>query len=436
MEDTPQPEPQQSPQSPTQEKAHTGKKGSLRERIDQDRAARRQRRLEALRGPLPKILAAIVVALALLYVVRAPILRAVAVQGGDVGAWAVDRLAAMKDPGSFALFVAQLGKGQDSARFHHLVFLLGGRAQAPRKNAPVPPDDPDAIAWHTKVLTEALGSDDPATRRGGLRALLALRKRTWTRTEPTLAAAARLLDRTQDLRTRCHAALLFTYSPAPASLHPPLLAAALEDPSREVRRFAVEALGRTGAKTLARPLATALSDAAPEVRREAQLALVRLGAAVSFETLEGIYRSDRPAHRPAVVEAIAGLSDPRALRLLLEATREKHPGTRLAATKGLATRGGTQALAALQRALRDANSSVRLAAIDALAERKDGAAAVAAMIDALARHEGWEELRRLHQALIRHTGADVPAPVQSQERTWLQTIDAWERYRDSGGSGE
>ncbi len=376
--------------------------------------------------------AALAVLAGVLWLARAPILRELAERPGVVGAWALDELVELRDPASFPLFVRHFL--EDTETYHLVVFEVGGRARAPSEDE-VPPDDPEAVAAHQRALLAALADPERDVRGGALRALYALKERAWAREPALLAAAAHFLALSEEptpspreeARERRFAALVLREAnPVP----PVLRDAALRDPDRLVRRFAVEAFGRgegASVEVAREVLETALRDPAPEVVRAAHLGLVRIGAEVSFELLAELLEDEPGAMRPEVLRALRGRPEPEATRLLVRGLEDAAPGARLAAVEGLADREGEAARLALERALRDPEPSVRLKAAEALGARADGAAAEAALTAALERHEGWHELRGLHHALERVTGVDLPDPTQGEPASWERAIEGWRR---------
>ena len=198
------------------------------------------------------------------------------------------------------------------------------------------------------------------------------------------------------------------------------------DLDRIARRFATDALARSGDEAIGAELA-ALEDEAPEVQRALFLALARLGVPVAMGRIREIYR-EFPPLRQAVVESLGTRREPGVDELLESAISDPSPGTRMAAAEALGGRDTPGGLQALRAALGDADPAVRLQVVDALLARPDGAQAVPALIGALIDQQGWEEVRRIHAALRRLTGAEVPDPIQSEESTWGRATAGWRAY--------
>ncbi len=417
-----------------------GRGGSaLRARLAQDRATQGRRRSSFLRRRLPALVGAVVLLVAGLWAAQAPILRSLAQQPGALGSWALGRLVALRDPGSFGLYVERFLS--DSETYHLVVFEVGGRSEAPERGASPPPEDPAGVLEHRRVLVEALASPRRQVRAGALRAVFALKDRPWIADPELLARVTTFLDLGdgpaltpgEAPRERRFAALILREVGAQAAApRAALRAAALRDPDRQVRRFAVEALGRSADRGEQETLQEALRDEAPEVVRAAHLALVQVGAEVSFEVLADLLQEDASVLRPEVLRVLAGRQEPEAARLLLRGRKDPVASSRLAAVEGLASRDGGAAREGLERALAARDAAVRLAAAEALGARGDGGRAVPALIEALGRHQGWHELRALHHALRRLTGVDVNDPVQGEPASWSRAVEAWRRHLGQG----
>lgn len=408
--------------APSESKRLPGK--GARERIAQDRALQAARRRELLTGRLATALLVLLVLAGIAFLARRPLLRTLARSGeGELNRWALNYLSGLEDPEAFDLYVAKMGVESD--QFTPLVYRLAGRDRAPDE-AGVPPDDSAQIEEHRQVLIEAIRNEEPELQRGGLRAFACLRKREWIRHPELLQSVADALS-SQDTISRRFAAIgLRNVAPTPTH-QARLLNTVRSDTDRLVRRFAVQALARSGDPSLGAELA-ALEDEAPEVQRELFLALARLGVPVPLERLRALY-SEFPTLRQTVVESLAKRSEAGVDELIEAAIRDPSPGTRLAAAKALRERTRPEGLDALSYALGDADPAVRLESIDSIVARPDGKRALPSLVSALEDHQGWEELRRLHMTLETLTGHQgVPDPVQSQELTWTRTQGAWRSY--------
>jgi HEAT repeat protein len=397
-------------------------------RVDAE-AARDRRRAVWLRRARTLLLALAAGALAV-WLVRAPLLRAVArrAPGSDLGAWAVERLASGPDAQSFDVYVRELGRpGANHPLFQSLVYQLGGRAGFPaREGDDLLPEEASAVAEHTRTLHAGLTSDDPDLRRGALRALWALEAQPWAHTDDLLVAATQALA-SDDPVTRRYAALVLKANRGPALVNDALTRALATDPDGIVRKNAAQGLGRSGDAARSPALLAALDDQDPEVRREAALGLAQLGSAPPLDRLEDLLRSEEPPRRAEVLDAIARYETPRATALLLESLRDRAPVTRRAAVRGLSRREVDGAREGIERALQDADPEVRVEAAMALSTRADGRAAVPAIVAALPRHESWRELSELHEALRTLTGAEVEGPGPDSS-TWPGVVSAWQRY--------
>lgn len=410
------------------------RRGGLRARVEADRAAAGAQRRQMLVRRLPTLLT-VVAALALIgWAARPLALRAIGRRdpGGDWGTWAVERLAELRDAGSFDLYVRELGRPEaDHALYHRLVFMLGGRSALPEhEDGELLPEDPEAAAAHAVVLSEGLEGDDAVMRRGSLRAMWALKERPWARSDALLVAATDGLT-SDDVVTRRYAAMVLKATPSHPAVQDALLRALASDPDAVVRKNAVQALGHAGDPARAPAVLAAVEDIDPEVRREAVLALARLGTPPPLERLEELLRGD-DARRAEVLEAVARHDGARATRLLLEGLRDPAVATRSAAVAALSTRPEDEAREGLVGALRDTAAEVRAAAAAALARRGDGRSAVPAIVAALPRHESWGELDQLHQALRALTGAEIAGPGPDRE-SWARVVSEWEQWLERGG---
>lgn len=405
------------------------RKGNLRERVALDREQRRLRNRRWL-GLLPRVLVGLGLAAGAGYLLRAPALRLLARSSSSLAPWATERLAALRDPASFDLYLRRLGYAERRELYNEMVFFGGGRTSIPTPGSTPPPDDPTAVAAHLELIERGLEGEAADVRRGCLYALWTLQDRPWTRGADTLAKVAAVLDPPcEDVIARRFAAMVLKAHPAPAVTLPALLRAAFRDEDRDVRRIAVEALGHSETPAVASELLPLLRDHFPEVRREASLALARLGYQVPLESLVRIYREDIPSRQSEALELIAERNVPEATELLIEATSSESPSARLVAVRALGRRPGPGPLRALERALRDPNPSVRIASVEGLAERPDGKGAVPELIAALHRHEGWQEISAIHSALRTLTGHDVPSPTPLPA-SWGPVVEGWDRFAE------
>lgn len=399
-------------------------------------AARDRRRAALFRRVRTVLLVLSALALAL-WLARTPLMRSFARcdPEGDLGAWAIERLATGSDPASFDIYVRELGRHDADANhplFQSLVYQLGGRTGFPeREGGDLLPEVASAVAEHTHVLRAGLTGDDLMARRGALRALWVLEDHPWAHTDELLVDATRGLTG-DDVITRRYAALVLKANRGPALVNDALLRALATDADGIVRKNAAQGLGLSGDATRAPALLAALDDQDPEVRREAALGLAALGSPPPLDRLEQLLRSAEPPRRAEVLDAIARHGAPRATELLLESLRDRAPVTRQAAVRGLSARLADAARQGIEGALEDGDPAVRVEAALALSTRADGRAAVPALVAALPRHESWRELSELHEALRTLTGAEVAGPGP-EPSSWPAVVSAWERYLTERG---
>jgi HEAT repeat protein len=412
------------------------RRAALRERLAQERdtrlqlRARRRKHLERIASVL--LTGAVGLAL-VLYLGQAAILRGVARRhDGEAGRWSATRLAQLRDPGSFDVYVKQLGLNHDRDLFTPLVYQLAGRRVLPVENEdpslPLSAQDPAAIAEHAAVLERYLRDPDPVLAQGALYALWMLKAEEWTRSDPILQAVADRLDDQEDL-TRKFSAMVLSATPPPPSLFPALEIAA-RDSLPLVRKYAVRSFAAAGRQDR---LLAALEDPSREVRQEAAGCLLALDVDVPLDDLIDLFKNGAPDRRPEVVQALAKAPQDRATDVLLDALVANDARVRLEAVRALKAREGEQVRRALARLLRSEQTQhhIRLTAIEALAGRADAERSLPDLLEALDHHGGWRELHRLHEALTRITGAEVPA-LTPDESSWAPVIAAWKAELERG----
>lgn len=433
----PEPPPRDAAQPPP-----TRKGSALRRQLATQRADSAGRWQGWLRRRLSVALVALGLGVVGFFALRGPALRALAASDGDVGTWAADQLAALRDPDSFGVYVHQLGLRDEREAYVVLVHALAGRDELPAEaEAELAPPSPEAEVEHRQVILEGLTDPDPTWQRGAIYALLTLHDRGWLVDDDALEQVARLLGHADPVIRRW-AAMLLAWSVPPASTHGALARAALAgEPDPRVRRYAVQALGQTKLDDHRPTLMRALSDEASEVRREATLALSFLGGPVPLDALERMLRDSDPGQRPEVLTAIANDDGPRATRILVGALDDEdtHVGTQITSARLLAERPAADARAALAAALASADASVRMVAAQGLAEREDGRQARGALVDAFARRvaaladpptvESWNELVTLHETLRAVTGAEAPT-LTDDPASWRTALAAWREVDD------
>ncbi|MEZ6184519.1 MAG: HEAT repeat domain-containing protein [Planctomycetota bacterium] len=374
------------------------------------------------------------------YLLRLPVYRAVARQGGPFADWAVGKLIEARDPASFELYLHQMGTPEGRDACGELVYLLAGRDRLPPplaedeepEDAVAIPEDPEAIAEHSEALARALEAEDyPELQLGALYTLNYLTSRDWERwerSEELLVLASQLLAHPEDAHRRL-AALVLTTRPAPPAAQPALVRAAdAGEPDARVRAFAVEALAQLEDPAFEPTLSRALEDPDPLVRGAAKQALARLGEALSVEQLAALVRGD--GRLDAVAELIAEKDGPRATELLLQLSQHPDVATRREALRGLSERDEAAARRALEGALTDRDPQVRVFAAIRLREREDGVAALPALGARMASWSdaepdtGWNELLELHRSLKALTGEDVRPPTPDPA-SWELTQRGW-----------
>ena len=200
----------------------------------------------------------------------------------------------------------------------------------------------------------ALAHPDPGTREAAAHALVASG-------DPRTAAAVAPLIAHPDIAVRNLAGGVLVRLGA-CAVAP--LAASLDDPDPDVRRFAVEVLAQMPAEAFAPRIAALLDDPDANVRLAAVDALGALGAAPFAEALARLYHAE-PLARASVVAALGRRADPESTLLILKALTDEDDVVRLAAIDALAGLDG-DVLPLLRRALREATGSARAVVLDAV----------------------------------------------------------------------
>lgn len=254
---------------------------------------------------------------------------------------------------------------------------LRHRLQEPTEDAVVP------------AFIHALRDNDTEVRRAAQQALIAAGDRT-------LPSVFDALKDTNDIAREAAARIVLALAGAPYDLskpHPAMMRHQAElidiakSPHSEVRRAAVETLGRLGNRSSVPVLLDALADGDAAVRALATRALRRIGDARLIPALVGMLSDSDAAVRMATVEALRGFKDPRAVTALIAALSDHEPSVRAMATRKLASlKDLSSATAALVQLLRDPSAWVRETVIEVLMSRRVGEA-VPALIAALSDKE-------------------------------------------------
>lgn len=146
------------------------------------------------------------------------------------------------------------------------------------------------------------------------------------------------------------------------------LLAALSDPSPDVRRDVIYALGEIEDPRSFDSLVTLLSDSASDVRRAAAWALGELDDARAVEPLVRVLGDQSAEVRRAAIQALGELDAPQAVAPLMAQMQDLEADVRRSAAYALGEIGDPAAVATLRSALDDANTEVRRAVAYALGE--------------------------------------------------------------------
>jgi HEAT repeat protein len=133
-----------------------------------------------------------------------------------------------------------------------------------------------------------------------------------------------------------------------------------------VRRRAVEALGKIGDPKAVDPLINALKDEDEYVRKNAAGALGKIGDPKAVDPLINALKDDDIGVRWRVVEALGKLGDPKAVDPLTNALKDENKYMRQGAAEALGKIGDPKAVDALINALKDEEWFMRHRAAEAL----------------------------------------------------------------------
>ncbi len=204
------------------------------------------------------------------------------------------------------------------------------------------------------------------------------------------------------------------------------IAACLDDPEPEVRRCALDALGRLADSSAAITdrLAALLTDADPSIRARAALLLTRSGPGPHNEALsilQSMAADSDPVVRVSALDALREAAEKEMFDLVLAGLTDLHatPPVRRAAAAALVRIDPQQALPALIRALNDDDRSVREALAAALGQI--GEAALEPVLVALADPAREDAALRALETLPAHkAAARLGTHARETVRTALQ----------------
>jgi len=146
----------------------------------------------------------------------------------------------------------------------------------------------------------------------------------------------------------------------------PALERALADTDWNLRRNAVEVLGRIGGPEVSALIEKALKDKVEEVRGSALLALGKAGSARASDILEETFVGRSPVLRAKAVQSAGYLADPKAAALIAKGLKDKDPKVRLSAVRALGLRNNVRVLPVLEKAILDKDKKVRFEAVSIL----------------------------------------------------------------------
>lgn len=239
-----------------------------------------------------------------------------------------------------------------------------------------------AFGAYVGLLRQVSAGDDEGhrVRRDAVDRVVKLTQEGYAGTPAAVAALLRALEDPHQLVRK--AALAGLKELFPAGSDEPL-SLALASLAPDVARAALDELAER--KDAAKPrIAAALNSPLPDVRRYAFELLEKLSPAGSLEPLLAALGSEHADLRVGVIERLAGANDPRVTEALGRAMASEHEDLRLRASELLAWRGDDRAVEVLSTFLRSENAAAQKRAMEALARLATPAAvgALAARLQA------------------------------------------------------
>jgi ParB family chromosome partitioning protein len=253
-----------------------------------------------------------------------------------------------------------------------------------------------AFGAYVGLLRQVSAGDDEGhrVRRDAVDRVVKLTQEGYAGTPAAVAALLRALEDPHQLVRK--AALTGLKELFPAGSDEPL-SLALASLAPDVARAALDELAGRG--DVAKPrIAAALNSPLADVRRYAFELLEKLSPAGSLEPLLAALGSEHADLRVGVIERLAGANDPRVTEALGRAMASEHEDLRLRASELLAWRGDDRAVEVLAAFLRSENAAAAKRALEALA-RLATPAAVAALAARLQATADANERQRLVVAL-------------------------------------
>jgi HEAT repeat protein len=162
----------------------------------------------------------------------------------------------------------------------------------------------------------------------------------------------------------------------------------LDSDDSEVRKAAVEALGKLGDPQAVEPLGELLETGTPIDRRASIDALVAIGGPDATELLENYLTSDEPQMRELVLRGLGRLAGRERADAIRKCCKDPDERVRQAALELLPDVAGDAALPELLDALRHGTPRVRAKAAQSLA-RVPGSDSIAALREALGDEDAW-----------------------------------------------
>jgi len=178
------------------------------------------------------------------------------------------------------------------------------------------------------------------------------------------SGAARLVKNFGNPRieVRNQAVLLLTEMGEPVLEH---VLPALNDPDRDVRKFAADVLGDVKSPAAVSSLVKAIHDKDLNVGLSAVEALGKIGGDEAFNELEAAFR-DNPNVRSTVAETLGKIGNPEGVKVIQKGLHDEDPIVVFASTEAFGLIGGNNELNLLESLIQESNGYIKGIAIASL----------------------------------------------------------------------
>ncbi len=207
----------------------------------------------------------------------------------------------------------------------------------------------------------------------------------------------------------------------------------LSDPSKAVRREALDGLAKTGGDIDIGAVTALLSDPDLTIQSRAIEVIITVNHPRSLSYLLDVLQDESEYVRRAAVEVLNEIGNASTIKDLLDALRDKDWWVRVRAADALGTIGGPKVVEATLSLLRDEDEFIRRSAIEILNMTKDDRA-LNALIEALEDPDWWVRERAVDALADLGNGKAVPALIRFLDdypEGAPVTINALIRFEDS-----